>query len=153
MSPPCLPEFVMSQDTALDAFCAFFNKLDNTCTEKLYEVYTDNIMFSDPLHSIEGREALEAYFANMYANVSECRFQYHHRQRQGETAFVTWTMHFAHPRLAAGKVISVDGCSYLTFEDDGRVSRHRDYFDAGAMLYENVPVLGGLIRLLKRRAG
>ncbi|XGA80372.1 nuclear transport factor 2 family protein [Halomonas sp. CH40] len=143
----------MSQDTALDAFCAFFNKLDNTCTEKLYEVYTEDIVFSDPLHTVEGRAALEEYFAGMYANVSECRFRYHHRQRHGETAFVTWTMSFAHPRLAGGKVISVDGCSHLTFADDGRVSRHRDYFDAGAMLYEHVPVLGGLIRLLKRRAG
>ena len=143
----------MSQDTALEVFCAFFNKLDNTCTEKLYEVYTEDVVFSDPLHSIEGREALERYFAGMYANVSECRFDYHQRLQQAENAFVTWTMHFAHPRLAGGKRISVEGCSHLTFADDGRVMRHRDYFDAGAMLYENVPVLGRLVRLLKRRAG
>lgn len=143
----------MSQDTALDDFCAFFNKLDNTCTEKLYEVYTDDIVFSDPLHTVKGRGALETYFADMYANVTECQFRYHHRQRHGATAFVTWTMHVAHPRLAGGKVINVDGCSQLTFSQDGRVSQHRDYFDAGALLYENIPVLGGLIRLLKRRAG
>jgi hypothetical protein len=28
---------------------------------------------------------------------------------------------------------------------------HRDYFDAGALLYEHLPVLGTLIGWLKRR--
>ncbi|MDR5899031.1 nuclear transport factor 2 family protein [Halomonas vilamensis] len=141
----------MPHETALETFCAFFNKLDNTCTEKLYEVYTDDIVFRDPLHHVEGRAALEGYFAAMYENVTECRFTYYQKVCQGNTAFVTWTMHFAHPSLASGKVIAVEGCSHLIFADDGRVSQHRDYFDAGAMLYEHVPILGRLIRLLKRR--
>ncbi|MGM0543603.1 MAG: nuclear transport factor 2 family protein [Pseudomonadota bacterium] len=141
----------MSQDKALEDFCAFFNKLDNTCTEKLYEVYTEDIEFNDPLHHIEGREALQRYFAAMYANVAHCQFVYHRRQCQGRQAFVTWTMTFAHPRLAGGRSIEVDGCSALTFADDGRVSGHRDYFDAGAMLYEHLPLMGRVIRWLKQR--
>lgn len=141
----------MSQDKALEDFCAFFNKLDNTCTEKLYEVYTEDIVFNDPLHHIEGRDALEGYFAAMYENVAHCQFVYHRRQRQGNQAFVTWTMTFVHPRLAGGRPIEVDGCSALTFADDGRVSRHRDYFDAGAMLYEHLPLMGRVIRWLKQR--
>ncbi|WP_075880552.1 nuclear transport factor 2 family protein [Vreelandella massiliensis] len=141
----------MSYDTALDDFCAFFNKLDSTCTKKLYEVYTEDIVFCDPLHRIEGRDALERYFAAMYENVTECRFRYHQTLRQDDKAFVTWTMHFAHPSLKRGRVIDVEGCTHLTFADDGRVAHHRDYFDAGAMLYEHVPLLGRVIRLLKRR--
>ncbi|KPQ18810.1 MULTISPECIES: nuclear transport factor 2 family protein [unclassified Halomonas] len=141
----------MSQDKALENFCAFFNKLDNTCTEKLYEVYTEDIVFSDPLHRIEGQRALQRYFAAMYENVEHCQFVYHTRQRQGSQAFVTWTMTFAHSRLAGGRPIEVDGCSALTFADDGRVSLHRDYFDAGAMLYEHLPLMGRVIRWLKQR--
>ncbi|MFC7368490.1 MULTISPECIES: nuclear transport factor 2 family protein [Vreelandella] len=141
----------MPNDHALENFCAFFNKLDNTCTEKLYEVYTDDIVFNDPLHHIEGRNALESYFASMYENVEHCQFTYHTRQQQANQAFVTWTMAFVHPRLANGQLISVEGCSALTFADDGRVSRHRDYFDAGAMLYEHLPLMGRVIRWLKRR--
>ena len=34
-----------------------------------------------------------------------------------------------------------------------KVYRHRDYFDAGALLYEHVPLLGRVIRWLKRRMG
>ncbi|WP_404376534.1 nuclear transport factor 2 family protein [Vreelandella aquamarina] len=143
----------MTNEQALANFCAFFNKLDNTCTEKLYEVYTDDVVFNDPLHHIEGREALERYFATMYENVERCRFTFHTQQWQENQAFVTWTMEFVHPRLARGKPVSVEGCSALIFAEDGRVSNHRDYFDAGAMLYEHLPVMGRVIRWLKQRLG
>ncbi len=141
----------MPNDQALANFCAFFNKLDNTCTEKLYEVYTEEIVFNDPLRHIEGRNALERYFSNMYENIERCQFTYHTRQQQDNQAFVTWTMEFVHPRLANGQPICVEGCSALTFADDGRVARHRDYFDAGAMLYEHLPLMGRIIRWLKQR--
>ncbi|MDN7133419.1 nuclear transport factor 2 family protein [Vreelandella profundi] len=141
----------MADSAALTAFCNFFNKLDNTCTEKLYEVYTDNIVFNDPLHHIEGRDALERYFATMYENVERCQFTYHVQQCQGDQGFVTWTMAFVHPKLAGGRTIEIDGCSALTFAEDGRVSKHRDYFDAGAMLYEHLPLMGSIIRWLKKR--
>lgn len=142
----------MSHSAALERFCDFFNKLDNTCTEKLYEVYTEDIVFRDPLHTIEGRTALQAYFANMYANVTQCQFTYHDSQLNGDIAWVSWTMTFAHAKLAGGRAIEVEGCSRLNFARDGRVSSHRDYLDAGAMLYENLPVLGRLIRFIKQRA-
>ncbi|MFP4137878.1 MAG: nuclear transport factor 2 family protein [Halomonas sp.] len=143
----------MQQDPELEAFCAFFNKLDKSCTKDLYEFYTHDVVFQDPLHRIEGAEALERYFTALYSNVTACRFIFHERQRSSREAFVTWTMRLAHPRLAGGREYEVEGCSHLTFaaNDSGRVARHRDYFDAGALLYERLPLLGGTIRLLKRR--
>ncbi|AVI61760.1 nuclear transport factor 2 family protein [Halomonas sp. GFAJ-1] len=141
----------MPNEQAVARFCAFFNKLDKTCTEKLYEVYTEEVVFNDPLHHIQGREALSRYFATMYENVERCQFTYHTQQQQGKQAFVTWTMEFVHPRLARGKPVRVAGCSALTFADDGRVTQHRDYFDAGAMLYEHLPLMGQVIRWLKHR--
>lgn len=141
----------MRQPPDLESFCAFFNKLDKTCTKKLDEVYTEDVDFTDPLHHIEGRSALEAYFRTLYDNVTSCHFTFHTTVRQGDTAFVTWTMHLIHPRLDGGRVVDVEGCSHLLFAEDGRVARHRDYFDAGAMLYERLPLLGSTIRWVKRQ--
>ncbi|ATJ84384.1 nuclear transport factor 2 family protein [Halomonas beimenensis] len=145
----------MTQDAHLEAFCAFYNKLDKSCTKNLYKIYTQDVAFEDPLHRIEGLDALEDYFSSLYENVTRCRFRFHQRQRLGEQAFVTWTMHVAHPRLARGREIAVEGCSRLAFAGDGsgRVHEHRDYFDAGALLYEQLPLIGPTIRLIKRRAG
>lgn len=36
---------------------------------------------------------------------------------------------------------------------DHKVYRHRDYFDAGSLIYEHLPVLGRAIAWLKRRMG
>lgn len=143
----------MSDDAQLEAFCSFFNKLDKSCTERLYEFYTPDVVFQDPLHRIEGAESLERYFATLYRNVTSCRFDFHERQRSGREAFATWTMHLEHPRLEKGRAIAVEGCSHLTFAEDGsgRIAHHRDYFDAGALLYERLPLLGGTIRLIKRQ--
>ncbi|WP_253446297.1 nuclear transport factor 2 family protein [Halomonas sp. Y3] len=141
----------MTADERLEAFCAFFNKLDKSCTRELYEFYTPDVLFIDPLHRIEGSRALERYFATLYENVTACRFRFHDRQASGQQAFVTWTMQLVHPRLNGGREIEVEGCSQLTFAEDGRVARHRDYFDAAALLYERLPLLGGVIRMVKRR--
>ena len=51
--------------------------------------------------------------------------------------------------LRGGAPISVDGCSHLLWWD--KVYQHRDYFDACAMLYEHLPLMGGVIAWLKRR--
>ena len=34
---------------------------------------------------------------------------------------------------------------------DGRVAYHRDYWDAAEEVYEKIPLLGGLLRWIKRR--
>jgi hypothetical protein len=41
---------------------------------------------------------------------------------------------------------------HLRFAPDGRIAMHRDYWDAAEELYEKLPLLGGLMRWLKRRA-
>ena len=145
----------MIQDPDLQTFCAFFNKLDKTCTGNLDTVYTEDVIFDDPIHHFEGITSLEAYYRSLYDNVTSCRFVFHQSQRQDDSAFITWTMQLVHPRLDGGKPVEVDGCSHLRFADDGsgRVSQHRDYFDVGAMLYERLPILGRVVKGIKQRLG
>jgi hypothetical protein len=38
------------------------------------------------------------------------------------------------------------------FDAQGLITLHRDYWDAAEELYEKLPVLGGLMRWLKKRA-
>jgi len=44
----------------------------------------------------------------------------------------------------------VRGASHLRFDAAGKVVLHRDYWDAAEELYAKLPVLGGLMRYLKR---
>lgn len=60
-------------------------------------------------------------------------------------------MHFSHTKLAKQRTILVEGFTHLRIRDD-RVCYHRDYADLGQMLYEHIPVLGRVIKVVKRRA-
>ena len=47
---------------------------------------------------------------------------------------------------------TVRGASHLKFAADGRINFHRDYWDAAEELYEKLPLVGSLMRWLKRQA-
>jgi hypothetical protein len=136
----------------LRQFAQRFAQLDKDNLQRLGELYTDDVRFTDPLHDVQGLGQLRDYFAELYANVNELRFDFHGFDQIGEgEGYLRWVMSYRHPRLAGGQLIRVDGCSHLRWRD--KVYCHRDYFDAGAMLYEHLPILGRAIAWLKRRMG
>ena len=49
-----------------------------------------------------------------------------------------------------GRLWQIEGSTHLVFGADGRVVEHRDYWDAAEQLYEKLPLIGGVLRLLKR---
>lgn len=135
----------------LHTFARRFAELDSRSLHRLGELYSTDALFVDPLHEIRGLAAMQHYFGELYANVRDLRFDFYgfDRVREGE-GYLRWTMSYRHPRLAHGRLIRVEGCSHLLWQD-GKVYRHRDYFDAGALLYEHLPLMGRIIAWLKRR--
>lgn len=115
------------------------------------EFYSPDVEFIDPFHRVAGREALRAYYAKMYANVQEIRWSFRGETAGADELVLYWTMTYRHPRLAGGRPVSLEGCTRLVYGDDGRIRLHRDYFDAGALLYEHVPLLGRVVRFIRER--
>lgn len=139
--------------TALKRFIETYQQLDRDHLELLEQIYARDIQFIDPVHRISGLDDLSAYFKVLYANLSHIEFRFTRQLQVDDSAVVEWIMTFRHPRLAGHRSVCVAGCSWLRFNAEGRALEHRDYFDLGAMLYEHLPLLGGLIRTLKRRLG
>ena len=135
----------------LSRFIALYQQLNLQQLHRLPEVYADEVIFIDPAHRIEGLTALGDYFAALYQRLAYCRFEIISQQHEGAQAWLSWVMTFSHPRLAAGQPIRVEGATRLEFDAEGKVRVHRDYFDLGAMLYEQLPLLGPLVRLIKGR--
>lgn len=116
----------------------------------LADVYSDDIVFVDALHEIKGLTSLEQYFAGMYENLLYCRFNIHDVQANESSAYLSWKMEYAHPKLGGRKNIVVDGVTHLMYDE--KVTYHRDYADMGQMLYEQIPLVGSVIRQIKKRA-
>ena len=140
-------------DEPLARFVALYQQLDRQQLHRLSEVYADEVIFIDPAHRIEGLAALSDYFAALYQRLAYCRFVITSQQQQGRQAWLGWTMTFSHPRLRGGKPVTVEGATRLELDEEGKVCLHRDYFDLGAMLYEQLPLIGPLVRTIKGRLG
>lgn len=140
-------------DEPLARFVALYQQLDRQQLHRLSEVYADEVIFIDPAHRVEGLAALSDYFAALYQRLAYCRFVITSQQQQGRQAWLGWTMTFSHPRLRGGKPVTVEGATRLELDEEGKVCLHRDYFDLGAMLYEQLPLIGPLVRTIKGRLG
>lgn len=141
-----------SVPATLDQFKRLFNELDKGNLNKLPSVYSEDIRFQDPFGSVQGLDELTHYFAGAYANAISCRFEFSEPVVSGAFATIPWVMHLRHKRINKGRELQVDGISHLEV-CEGKVCYHRDYFDAGQLLYENLPVMGGVIRWIKDYAG
>ncbi|MGL5410356.1 MAG: nuclear transport factor 2 family protein, partial [Shewanella sp.] len=53
----------------VDEFIRLYQALNKDNLPRLAEVYADNIVFVDPLHRIEGLQALTLYFGKLYENI------------------------------------------------------------------------------------
>ncbi len=129
-----------------------YQKLDKHNLHLLEKIYHPEVVFEDAAHRLEGRDALCDYFQTLYTNVTRCDFVIDEQQQVGDRGFLTWRMELRHPKLQNGAPILVNGASHLKFSQS-QVIYHRDYFDLGEMLYENLPLLGAVIKIVKQRLG
>lgn len=129
-----------------------YRSLNKSNLDLLADVYHQQVVFEDAAHRLEGWLALKNYFHSLYENVIDCRFDIHEHQQVDQAGFLTWTMTLKHPKLKNGQPVSVKGVSHLKFHE-GKVIYHRDYFDMGEMLYEQLPILGTVIKNIKQRLG
>lgn len=133
----------------VERFKQTYARLNAQSLELLESLYGEEVEFQDPFHRIIGLPALRRYFAALYAQVECCSFVFEEEMVQGNRAVLMWTMSLTHPRLNGGAPVTVPGCTLIRFRD--QVFYHRDYFDAGAMLYEQLPLIGMLVRVIKSR--
>lgn len=141
----------MNQE-AMNNFQQLYHQLQRGTVDKnrLSGIYADNIRFRDPFHQINGLDAMTEYFSGLYENVEHIQFDFGRCWFDNDCAFIRWTMTYQHPRINSGKRVTVDGGSELTWQD-GKIIAHQDFFDAGQMLYEHLPLLRWLIKKLKER--
>ena len=128
----------------------FFQNLNKNTLESVEVFYAPNVEFHDPVVAINSASRLRAYFAHQYQDVNFIKWEFQPDVVQGDTTVLVWKMIVSHPRIRGGETIAVDGSSLVRFQN-GKAVYHRDYFDMGAFVYENIPVLRNVIGLIKNK--
>jgi hypothetical protein len=135
----------------LQPFVAFFEQLRCEDLPRLGRFYAADTRFKDPFNEVVGVEAVAGIFRHMFDTLDEPRFVVRDVIVQGDQAFLAWDFLFRMRRFDRGGQC-IRGASHLRFGPDGLITEHRDYWDAAEELYEKLPLVGGLMRWLKRRA-
>jgi steroid delta-isomerase len=136
---------------AVERVRAFFESISPDSLRRIDEIYAADAYFKDPFNEVRGVEPIRRIFAHMFVQVQAPRFVVREVVAEGNGTFLTWDFLFLSRRLGEGEQV-IRGASHLKFDADGRVSYHRDYWDAAEELYEKIPFLGGLMRAVKRQA-
>ena len=133
----------------IEKFQSVYNEMDKENLESLSELYAEDIVFMDPFRKMEGIHELEVYFEHLYENLTGIRFEFKNVVTDGNNSAMEWVMRYSHKAVGGGREISVEGTSFIRYSD--KIHFHRDYYDAGEMLYEHLPLLGKILRVVKSR--
>jgi hypothetical protein len=137
--------------TVVDRIVETFQTLTPTSVDALDGIYAPDARFKDPFNEVQGVTEIQRIFRHMYANLENPRFLITGRIVQGAQCFLTWEFRFAFRRFRHGQAKRIVGGSHLMLNEQGRITLHRDYWDAAEELYEKLPLVGSLMRWLKRR--
>jgi ketosteroid isomerase-like protein len=142
---------VKTNDPRVATIVQRFETLARADVLRLADLYTTDAAFKDPFNEVRGITAIQSIFDHMFVVLENPRFEIRDVVVQGDQCFLTWDFRFRLRRLDRGEQC-IRGGSHLKLAPDGRIADHRDYWDAAEELYEKLPVLGSLMRWLKRRA-
>lgn len=128
-------------------FKKYFSNMKSGDYTSLDEIYAESIGFVDPIHKIHGLTNLKEYFQKLDNNVAQGSFLFIDESVIENKAYLSWELSLS--LKSPKKIVKAAGISVLTIEE--KIIEQRDYFDAGELFYENVPILGYVIRMLKRK--
>jgi steroid Delta-isomerase len=136
---------------SVDTLIRFFETLSAGSVSRIPELYAEDAYFKDPFNEVRGAPAIQRIFSHMFTQVSAPRFVVEERIVDGRGAVLVWDFHFGVRVWGRVRAQVIHGVSHLKFAADGKVAWHRDYWDTGEELYMKLPVLGLLLRALRRR--
>lgn len=126
----------------------FENLTQNTSIDDFKTVYHESVIFKDPFNEVTGIESVFDIFAHMYRNLDNPRFVIVEYIDKENIAYVKWEFHFSFKNESKQQMF--EGVSRLEMNEEGRVIDHIDYWDAAENIYGKLPIIGWLIRMIKR---
>ncbi len=140
----------MTNRTALDRVLHFFENVSPQSVKEIAALYDADAYFKDPFNEVRGQANIIHIFEHMFRQVDAPHFIIKQSILQDEDAFIVWDFEFN--MRGTKQLQTIHASSHVRFNTAGKVAYHRDYWDAAEELYEKIPVLGSMMRFIKRKA-
>ena len=119
--------------------------------KQLVAHYAPDATFKDPFQLVQGRESIIHIFEKMFTQLNNPTFKVISAMHQGLEASLLWEFNFCFKRWDKSPQ-SLKGVSWLKFNEAGLITSHIDYWDPAEGIYEKLPLIGSLMRFLKKQA-
>ena len=130
----------------LPRLLSWFEQLSPQTLGQITDLYHPHCYFKDPFNEFYERKSLEKLFADMFVKLDQPRFVISETLSEGHSTFIVWQFHF----VLRQRNVQINGSSHVKFDEQGLVTFHRDYWDAAEELYEKLPVIGFVMKQLKK---
>ena len=130
-----------------DELAEWFETLTPASLQGIASVYAPNATFRDPCKDLRGVTSVRQVYQHMFETLVEPRFVITSKLIESANAFMTWRFLFT----LRGKAYVIEGGTHFVLDEQGLIATHRDYWDAAQELYEKIPVLGAVLRGLRRK--
>lgn len=125
----------------------WFQAMTPATLDTIGDIYAADAVFIDPFNHLEGLTAVRAVYQHMFDTLDHPRFVVTQIVSEGQLGFMTWGFLFE----ARGKAMQINGSTQFELNDAGLIILHRDYWDVAQQVYEKIPLLGSILRLLRRK--
>ncbi len=130
----------------------FFETITPQSIARVAVLYAPDATFKDPFNDVRGLPAIERIYSHMFEALNAPRFIVTSQLVDGPACFLIWEFKFYFKNFDKTTEQTVRGGTHLLLDAQGKITAHRDYWDPAEEVYEKLPVVGGVMRWLKKRA-
>jgi steroid Delta-isomerase len=145
---------IKSSAEHLQRLSDFYTQISIESVPKLRELYAPDAYFKDPFNEVRGIDAIVKIFSHMFVQIEHPRFEVlscvSGQIGESNEAFLVWLFYWKKD-AQGNETAPIRGSSHVKFDSLGRVTFHRDYWDAAEELYETLPLLGTVLRFIKNK--
>lgn len=136
-------------DERLADYAALFQGMTKQRLQDLRRLCRGDIHFRDPFNDLRGIDGYIRALEKMYTEVRDPAFAVHDSVRSGRHGYLRWT--FTARSKKGSATWRFEGMSEIVFDDDGLIGEHLDHWDAASQLYEKLPLIGMVLRAIRRK--
>jgi steroid Delta-isomerase len=135
-----------NRQLAIARMAGFFQEMTAANVGRVAELYAADATFRDPINEVSGVKAIEAVMADLFRQLKNIRVVVREMHGDESAGCLVWTMYYDFRSKKRG----IPGVSHFRFGADGLVTAQEDYWDASFVLYGEFPILGMMMRGIKR---
>lgn len=131
----------------IERYAQFMERLNKDALPEITNYVTRDVYFRDPFNAVTGADKMQQIFAHMYETMGQVHFDILSQVPAGDAGILHWRFR----GMLRGQPWSFEGMSKVNFNADGLVTSHVDYWDAARDFYEYFPVIGWVLKTIRRK--